>query len=322
MQIDELLNQALDDKVESNKVDFKEMFDISSKADWCEIIKDIVAMANSGGGILLIGIDNEGNPSGHDVTKFLEYDPADVTNKLFSFTRKHFGNFTIVSTQKENQTIAALVVGRTSIPLVFIKTGDYLDKSGKQKQAFANGMVYFRHGSKSEPCTSDDLQQFVNREIEILRDAWLSNIRKIVEAPEGAQVVILQANQTSITENDIQNIHLVDDPNAPVYQMLDPNKTHPYRAKEVIELVNKNLGDQVKLNSYCIQATRYAHNIDNIRQFHYQPHHGSHSYSQAFVDWLIEQFEKDNDFFKLALDKYHNFVLEQNAKRKQRSTKS
>jgi predicted HTH transcriptional regulator len=54
MKMDEMLNKALEDKVESDKVDFKEIFSISSKADWCELIKDIVAMANSGGGILLI----------------------------------------------------------------------------------------------------------------------------------------------------------------------------------------------------------------------------------------------------------------------------
>lgn len=309
MQIDELLNQALDDKVESDKVDFKEMFDIASKADWCEIIKDIVAMANSGGGVLLIGINNEGRPSGYDVTKFLEYDPADVTNKLFSFTGKHFGNFTIVNAQKENQTIAALVVGRTSTPLVFVKTGDYLDKNGKQKQAFTNGMVYFRHGAKSEPCTSDDLQQFVNREIEILRDAWLSNIRKVVEAPEGAQIVILQGNQTSIAENDIQNIRLVDDPNAPVHQMLDPNKTHPYRAKEVVQLVDKKIGDRVKINSYDILAIKHIHNIENIRRFYYLPNHGTSSYSQVFVEWLIEQFEKDNNFFQATKERYKELVL-------------
>lgn len=322
MRINELLVQALEDKTESDKVDFKEMFDVSSNADWCEIIKDIVAMANSGGGILLIGVNNEGNPSGHDVSKLLGYDPADVTNKLFSFTGKHFGNFTIVSAQKENQTVAALVIGQTSIPLVFTKTGNYLDKSGKQKQAFANGVVYFRHGAKSEPCTSDDLQQFVAREIAIVRDAWLTNIRKVVEAPEGAQIVVVQGNQTAIVENEIQNIRLVDDPNAPVYQMLDPNKTHPYRTKEVIELVNKHLGNRVKLNSYNILAIRYAHNIDNIRRFYYRPHHGTSSYSQAFVEWLIEQFEKDNDFFQTAKDEYYKVVLEQNTKRKQMNTNS
>jgi len=78
-------------------------------------------MANSGGGILLVGVTNDGKPSGHDVSGLLEYDPADITNKLFSFTGKHFGNFTIVSALKEDETIAALVVGQTSIPLVFVQ---------------------------------------------------------------------------------------------------------------------------------------------------------------------------------------------------------
>jgi hypothetical protein len=322
MQINELLVQALEDKTESDKVDFKEMFDVSSKADWCEIIKDIVAMANSGGGILLIGVTNEGKPSGQDVTKLLEYDPADITNKLFSFTGKNFGKFKIVSAQKENRSIAALVIDQSSIPLVFIKTGDYSDKNGKQKQAFANGMVYFRHGAKSEPCTSDDLQQFVNREINILRDGWLTNIRKVVEAPEGAQIIVIEGNQPTTGENEIHNIRLVDDPDAPVYQMLDTNKTHPYRGKEVIELLHKHLGEQVKLSSYDILAVRYVHKIENVRRYFYLPHHGAPSYSNSFVEWLIEQFEKNHDFFQLARDEYRIVVLEKNAKRKQMNSGS
>src|SRR6266498_1802538 len=104
MQTNELLAQALEATMESDKVDFKEMFDVSLKSDWCEIIKDIVAMANSGGGILLLGVNDEGKSAGHDVSGFLGYDPANLTNKFFSFTGKHFSNFAIVSAEKEDQT--------------------------------------------------------------------------------------------------------------------------------------------------------------------------------------------------------------------------
>jgi len=34
---------------ESASADFKSSFDPQSKQDWCELIKDIVAMSNSGG---------------------------------------------------------------------------------------------------------------------------------------------------------------------------------------------------------------------------------------------------------------------------------
>lgn len=66
---------------ESATVDFKLSFDPKSKGEWCELIKDIVAMSNSGGGSIVVGVDDDGNPSTNsDIAPLLAVDPADVTN--------------------------------------------------------------------------------------------------------------------------------------------------------------------------------------------------------------------------------------------------
>ncbi|MEO5959951.1 MAG: ATP-binding protein, partial [Opitutaceae bacterium] len=49
---------------ESADFDFKASFAVKNTGDWCELLKDIVAMANSGGGRLLIGVTDDGKPSG------------------------------------------------------------------------------------------------------------------------------------------------------------------------------------------------------------------------------------------------------------------
>lgn len=49
---------------ESTTVDFKTSFDPQSKGDWCELIKDIIAMTNSGGGSLIVGVADDGSFSG------------------------------------------------------------------------------------------------------------------------------------------------------------------------------------------------------------------------------------------------------------------
>jgi len=46
----DLIQKALTAKRESKSVEFKETFDPTSPGDWCEVVKDIVAIANSGGG--------------------------------------------------------------------------------------------------------------------------------------------------------------------------------------------------------------------------------------------------------------------------------
>jgi hypothetical protein len=53
---------------ETASADFKSSFDPSSGAEWMEILKDIVAMANSGGGLITVGLDDHGVPCGGDVT--------------------------------------------------------------------------------------------------------------------------------------------------------------------------------------------------------------------------------------------------------------
>jgi hypothetical protein len=40
---------------ETRSIDFKEHFDPKELSEWLELIKDLVAMANSGGGLILIG---------------------------------------------------------------------------------------------------------------------------------------------------------------------------------------------------------------------------------------------------------------------------
>ncbi|PYS48261.1 MAG: hypothetical protein DMG13_25905 [Acidobacteria bacterium] len=61
---------------ESASLDFKSCFDPESKQDWCELIKDLVAMSNSGGGTIIVGVDDDGNLSNADVAPLLAVDPT------------------------------------------------------------------------------------------------------------------------------------------------------------------------------------------------------------------------------------------------------
>lgn len=67
---------------ESAIVDFKECADFSSLKDQREIVKDIVSMANSGGGYILFGIKDDGTLSNIDVSPILNLDPAKLTDQI------------------------------------------------------------------------------------------------------------------------------------------------------------------------------------------------------------------------------------------------
>lgn len=56
----DLLEKAITAKRESRLIEFKSAFNTASTEDWCEIIKDIAALANTAGGAIVFGVDNTG----------------------------------------------------------------------------------------------------------------------------------------------------------------------------------------------------------------------------------------------------------------------
>jgi predicted HTH transcriptional regulator len=61
---------------ETAAIEFKSAFNPADKGEFLEILKDIAAMANSGGGTIVFGLLNDGAPSGADLTAVASLDPA------------------------------------------------------------------------------------------------------------------------------------------------------------------------------------------------------------------------------------------------------
>lgn len=78
----DITHKAIKAKKESKYIEFKECFDPESAREWCELIKDIVAIGNSGGGVILFGVDDSGRPNAIDRSALVNLDPADIANKI------------------------------------------------------------------------------------------------------------------------------------------------------------------------------------------------------------------------------------------------
>lgn len=293
------VQSAIEHGSESVSVEYKSTFDPSSNADWVEIVKDIVALANSGGGVIIFGIDDTGNVSGIDPNLLTRIDPAALTDKISKYTGQQFAGFELLSTTKETKSLFVILVHGVASPLVFAKPGTYDIGGGRQKSAFAAGTVYFRHGAKSEPGNVDDLRWFLERRIEEIRRSWLDGIVKVVEAPFGSQVQILTP-----TTGDMPSVmRLVNDPAAPAFYQVPVDQTHPFRQKEVVTEVNNALKGTKIIKPFHVQCVRQAHNIDNEPTFCYRQKFASARYSKAFVDWIIERYNADPSFFEIAKEK-------------------
>lgn len=121
MPSDELLSAALARMSESSDVDFKTSFDPHALRDWLEIIKDIAAFANSGGGHILVGIADDGTPSGTDVSSLLAVDPADLDNRIYKYTGQHLSGVELLECEKSGFEICAIRILPVHIPIAFTR---------------------------------------------------------------------------------------------------------------------------------------------------------------------------------------------------------
>lgn len=285
---------------ESGVLEFKEEFDPSSTGDWCELIKDIVAMANSRGGRIIVGANDDGTHSGYDASVFLGIDIADITNKIHKYTEGQFSEFRVYEISREGKPFAVLDVAGVRFPIVFSAPGTYEVAAAKQKTAFSKGTVYFRHGPKSEAGSSEDLRGALERELARVKDFWLDGIAQVVHAPEGSQVQIIKHAVSLVpTVDDTQKIRLTTGGEGPEFRVVDHDQLYPYRAKELIERLKEIIGTKA-VSSYDIQVVRKIHGVDDNPNFSHKGKFATRQYSDAFVEWLAAEYMNDSTFFQKA----------------------
>ncbi len=313
MSIDrsKLLERAENAKRESKYLDFKREFDSASTAAWCELIKDVVAFANSGGGVIVVGVNNDGTSSGADVSAILGLDVADITNKVFSYTGYQFADIEIVEIVRDGAQCAALIISRTDLPMIFTRPGTYDIGNAQQKTAFARGTIYFRHGAKSEPGTRDDLADWRDKTIERMRTGWLGGIRKVVEAPAGHAITVVSSPRSPSSgvpkiEGMAIKAEVSAGPGAVSFVPQNAEEIWPFRQKDLLQKINRELKASPAVNGYDILCINTHLDVLKARpDFAYKPHKlASPQYSDGYADWIIGQYKQDPKFFVRMRDEY------------------
>jgi hypothetical protein len=284
------VSRATEAKRSSKRVELDEGFDPQAPGVWLELVRDVAAMANSGGGVVVLHV---------------EVEEEQLHEELARYAEPEFESFEVRDIKRAGRPATAIVVeGVANTPLVFTRTGRYRNADGDEHVAFARGGLYFRHGAKSEPATGADVRDFIKRQLDATRSQWLANIRQVMHAPDGAEVAVIETAERD-DEGRPTLIRLTTDPHAPLYGQVDPDRSHPYRQKEVIREANERL-DGVSVNAFDVLSVRRVHAIteETRPEFVHVPKFGSPQYSDAFVDWLVGEYERDPGFFSRAKTSY------------------
>jgi hypothetical protein len=249
-----------------------------------QLAVDVAALANSGGGVVVVERD-------------LVVDLDELSRRLGGFDA-----FDVEEVMRDGETITAIVVG-----------------AAEEAPLLVDQQAYFRHGSKSRPATADDLRKFLERRLDLIRRQWLKSIREVLTSRDGAQVHVVQTEEAD--EHGVPTlIRLSDDPNAPLYGRLDPDRTHPYRQTEVVAEISRRLPEGVAVTPYDVLSVRRVYDITEATrpEFTHVPKFGSPQYSDSFVQWLLEQHEQDPRFFEKAKARYTKSLRARRAGRAKR----
>ena len=293
---------------ETRHLDFKENFDIGSAGDWAKIIKDIIAFANSDGGTLIFGLKDNGFPVKFNHKSVLNLDPATIADKISTYTGEDFADFEITTISRRGRKFSAFIVSLAPVPIVFRRAGADIIERGKQKPAFAKGSVYFRHGAKIEPGTTNDIRNAINRVLNHTRREWLQGVRRIANIEPGDEVIVKRIESSSLDTSRIDKApgRIVSDKTAKSFRPENPEELWPFRAKELLVDINKKItGRQVKFPDILYVKFQYRIDEKKYPNYVWKPYRDvSPRYSKDFAHWILERYKKDPAFFEKA-KRYH-----------------
>jgi hypothetical protein len=172
---------------EPPEVEFKLDFD-GSNASWLDVLKHLLAMANSGGGTLVFGVDRDGNRRGLATSLLVTFDPANVTNKL-----RKYCPASITTAYRElplgEQRFGFLLVDPCNSIGVFESDGTFQSPEGKPGRCFVRGVVYVRVPGSTREANQRDLDDLVHRISERHMSAFLARIERIAKVPAEAELI-------------------------------------------------------------------------------------------------------------------------------------
>ena len=90
-----------------------------------------------------------------------------------------------------------------------------------------------------------------------------------------------------------------------IEKTVDIEKTYPYAFQKVLDEINSTCKPRPEINKHDMTCIRNVfHLVDNRKRFYPLPGGYPGRYSQEFIDWVVGEYKKDNEFFQKTRKKY------------------
>jgi hypothetical protein len=279
------------------------LFDESSDRDWLELIRDVAATANSGGGNIAFRLNRNQPPANTTTAATVHLTRSGIVKRLGEFTGSPFDDIHVAGAGQGEPDAAVVTIGRALFPMVFGKAGRCVDAAnpGKSVEVFPAGSIFFRHENNTGPGSTDDLRTFFERLLRRIRRRWLAGIRHVLDRPIDVLSGRRPARPARRSEKatSLQPVRITTDPDAPALQPQDVERLYPWRQKDLLQELNSRLGRRA-LTTYDIQAVRRHHRLDERHDFVFHLAGAGRRYGPVAADWFMEQHARDPEFFTKA----------------------
>lgn len=172
-------------------IEFKATLDLREKKDQLRLVAEVVAMANAGGGVIRIGVDDDGYEIGIDANTAARFDPATVANLVDSFLGT---DHVEVAVHRRHLSAERLVVDLVvekcpTPPLVICKEGNYQSEKG-QRSEFRKGDVLVRRGTRAVRATRSDFLAWTEAACDSARRLLMDRVSFVSTLPPDAELSI------------------------------------------------------------------------------------------------------------------------------------
>lgn len=258
-------------RIEHNQLDLKREF-LGTDTSWLDLIRDTVAMSNSGGGVLVIGIADDGARIGLKSSLSNTLDSTKIANRLQRYTSAaqvlRTGYREIESYRKLYGFLWVYPGGKL---LVFDKTIQY---SNSNKVALHQAVLYVRRKTATEPATQHELNEAVQRIATKNLKAFIARIDHVASLPASTELIATAPRTT-------KGYHLTASGEGIPVTIVGPK----YGASAV--RIDETLLPDLPLTSP-------THEIANqVRQWHTDPSH--RVLPSALHRWYLTRSELDLD---------------------------
>jgi hypothetical protein len=132
---------------EQPQLDFKRFEDLSDDKSRLDLVKDMLAIANTGGGFIVIGVDDQGLLALGPQVNVEQWDSAELVRQVRSYTQIA-PNITSAVHQIDDRPIVLVAIDPApeGLPIPFSKNGDH---GSPTKRRFSKGEIWFRQGTEN-----------------------------------------------------------------------------------------------------------------------------------------------------------------------------